>query len=81
MAPRKKAEKAQPLPSDRPGDWNYETAVEAVEAIVERLETGELELGEVFEQFQQAVISLGQCEQFLQEKQSQVELLIETLDD
>jgi len=77
MAPRKKTVKAQPLPED----WKYETAVEAVEAIVERLETGELELGEVFEQFQQAVQSLGQCEQFLQEKQSQVELLIETLED
>jgi exodeoxyribonuclease VII small subunit len=77
MAPRKKAVKAQPLPED----WKYETAVEVVEAIVERLETGELDLGEVFEQFQQAVQSLGQCEQFLQEKQSQVELLIETLED
>ncbi|NJN31337.1 MAG: exodeoxyribonuclease VII small subunit [Synechococcales cyanobacterium RM1_1_8] len=77
MAPRKKTAKVQPLPED----WHYETAVEAVAAIVERLESGELELGDVFEQFQQAVQSLGQCEQFLQAKQAQVELLIETLED
>ncbi len=77
MAPRKKAAKSNALPED----WKYESAVEQVEAIVDRLETGELELGEVFEQFQQAVQSLGQCEQFLQEKQAQVELLIETLED
>lgn len=77
MAPRKKAAKSNALPKD----WNYELAVEQVEAIVDRLETGDLELGEVFEQFQQAVQSLGQCEQFLQEKQDQVKLLIETLED
>ncbi len=77
MAPRKKTAKSKALPAD----WKYESAVEQVEAIVDRLETGELELGEVFEQFQQAVQSLSQCEQFLQEKQTQVELLIETLED
>lgn len=77
MAPRKKTTKAKALPED----WKYESAVEQVEQIVARLEAGELELGEVFEQFQQAVKSLNQCEQFLQEKQEQVSLLIETLED
>lgn len=77
MAPRKKAAKSNPSPDD----WKYESAVEQVEAIVDRLEAGELELGEVFEQFQQAVQSLSHCEQFLQEKQEQVTLLIETLED
>jgi len=77
MAPRKKTTKSKDLPAD----WNYESAVEQVEAIVDELESGELELGEVFEQFQQAVQTLGQCEKFLQEKQEQVTLLIETLED
>lgn len=77
MSPRKKKAPSQALPED----WNYEVTVAQVEAIVDRLEAGELELGEVFEQFQIAVQSLGQCEQFLQEKQSQVDLLIETLED
>ena len=77
MAPRKKTDKSKGLPEN----WKYEAAVEQVEAIVDRLETGELELGEVFEQFQQAVQSLNQCEQFLKEKQEQVSLLIETLED
>lgn len=77
MAPRKKATQSNAIPED----WKYESAVEQVEAIVDRLEAGELELGEVFEQFQQAVQSLNQCEQFLQDKQEQVSLLIETLED
>jgi len=77
MAPRKKTAKSQAVPTD----WNYESAVEQVEAIVDELESGELELGAVFDQFQKAVQALGQCEKFLQEKQEQVTLLIETLED
>ena len=72
--------KAKVNESILPDDWSYEETVEAVEAIVNSLETGELELGEVFEQFEQAVTQLKQCEQFLQGKQDQVALLIETLD-
>lgn len=68
-------------PPQRPEHWHYETSVAAVEAIINRIESGELELEDVFEQFAQAVESLGQCETFLAERQSQVELLIETLGD
>lgn len=77
--PRKAKSKANE--SSFPEDWSYEATLEDVEAIVSRLETGELELGEVFSQFEQAVTQLKQCEQFLQGKQEQVELLIETLED
>lgn len=63
-----------------PNDWTYEAAVEAVETTVARLEQGDLPLHEVFEQFEQAVQELRRCEGFLQEKQQQVDLLIETLD-
>jgi exodeoxyribonuclease VII small subunit len=72
-----------PPPSNRqrPDDWHYETSVAEVETIISRIESGELDLEDVFEQFAQAVESLGQCEAFLTERQSQVELLIETLGD
>lgn len=62
-------------------DWNYEAAVARVEAIVTAIEAGELELEEVFEQFTAAVEYLRQCEDFLQQRQQQVDLLIETLTD
>jgi len=62
-------------------NWNYEAAVTQVEAIVARIEAGELELEEVFEQFAAAVEYLHQCEIFLQQRQQQVDLLIETLKD
>ncbi|NJM58169.1 MAG: exodeoxyribonuclease VII small subunit [Synechococcales cyanobacterium RU_4_20] len=73
--------KAKPKAAEISEDWSYESTVANVEGIVSRLETGELELGEVFAQFEQAVTYLKQCEQFLQGKQEQVELLIETLED
>jgi exodeoxyribonuclease VII small subunit len=65
----------------RPENWHYETRVAEIEAIIGRIESGDLELEDVFEQFAQAVEALGQCEAFLTERQSQIELLIETLGD
>ena len=62
-------------------DWNYEAAVAKLEALIARIEAGELELEEVFDQFAAAVEYLRQCETFLQERQQQVGLLIETLKD
>ena len=61
--------------------WNYEAAVANVETIIARIEAGELELEEVFEQFAAAVEYLRSCETFLQKRQQQVDLLIETLKD
>lgn len=62
-------------------DWNYEATVAQIEAIVERVESGELELAEVFDQFTTAVEYLRQCESFLSQRQQQVNLLLETLDE
>ena len=59
--------------------WDYETSVEQVEAIITDLETGELPLADIFEQFEKAVTELKKCDTFLQAKQQQAELLIETL--
>lgn len=73
--------KANSNTSSQPATWKYEAAVAEVESIISRIETGELELEEVFEQFTQAVEYLQQCEHFLQQRQQQVDLLIETLND
>jgi len=45
--------------------WDYEAAVAAVEATLARLETGELPLAAVLEEFEQASRELQQCETFL----------------
>ena len=62
-------------------NWNYEKAVAEVEKIIARIEAGELELEEVFDSFAVAVEYLRQCETFLQQRQQQVDLMIETLKD
>jgi exodeoxyribonuclease VII small subunit len=62
-------------------DWKYEAKVAEIEKIVARIEAGELELAEVFEQFAAAVDYLQQCESFLQQRQQQVNILIETLEE
>ncbi|QSJ18019.1 exodeoxyribonuclease VII small subunit [Nostoc sp. UHCC 0702] len=67
--------------SDSMSGWNYEAKVVEIEAIIARIEEGELELEQVFDQFATAVEYLRQCEGFLQQRQQQVDLLIETLSD
>lgn len=64
-----------------PPDWHYEGTVRELETIIGRIETGELELAEVFQQFTQAVEYLNQCELFLNHHQQQADLMIETLLD
>lgn len=59
--------------------WNYEAKVAEVEEIIAQIEAGKLELEEVFDQFATAVEYLQECESFLQHRQQQVDLLIETL--
>ncbi|TVQ10997.1 MAG: exodeoxyribonuclease VII small subunit [Leptolyngbya sp. DLM2.Bin27] len=61
--------------------WSYETTVATVETIIADLESGSLPLAAVLTQFEQAVQALTQCETYLQEKQQQVDVLIETLAD
>lgn len=64
-----------------PRSWNYEATIKKVEEITARIEAGELELAEVFDEFAAAVDYLRQCETFLMQRQQQVDLLIETLTD
>jgi exodeoxyribonuclease VII small subunit len=67
--------------TEMPQNWSYEATVEKIEATVTRLEQGELPLAAIFEEFAQAVQHLRQCEDFLQARQEQVDLLIETLEE
>lgn len=62
-------------------NWSYETAVAEVESVIDQIESGELELAAVFEQFAIAVEQLKQCEAFLSTHRQQVSLMIETLTD
>ncbi len=71
----------QPSKRQRPDHWHYETSVADIEAIISRIESGDLELEDVFEQFAQAIEALQQCEAFLAKRQAQVNVLIETLED
>lgn len=75
------ADKAgQPAPTVTP-NWNYESIVAEVEAIIARIESGDLNLADVFDQFSTAIEYLRQCETFLSQRQQQMNLLIETLTD
>ncbi|NJL11393.1 MAG: exodeoxyribonuclease VII small subunit [Calothrix sp. SM1_7_51] len=62
-------------------DFRYEEKVAEVEGIISRIEAGELDLEDVFQEFAAAVKSLQECETFLQQRQEQVDLLIESLGD
>lgn len=62
-------------------DWSYETTVVQVERMIDRIESGDLELAELFSEFASAVEHLRQCETFLTQQQQQMDLLIETLTD
>jgi exodeoxyribonuclease VII small subunit len=69
------------LPATDPSlvNWNYEETVRQVEVIMAQIESGELDLADVFDQFAIAVKHLRQCEEFLGQRQQQMDLLIETL--
>lgn len=62
-------------------DWNYEATVTKIEHIIAQIESGELDLADVFDQFATAVEYLNQCETFLTQRQQQMDILIETLMD
>jgi exodeoxyribonuclease VII small subunit len=62
-------------------EWKYEAGVTKVEEILGEIESGQLELSEVFDRFAVAVESLQQCELFLSTQREQVDLLLENLGD
>ncbi len=60
-------------------EWNYERAIAQVEAIIQQLESGNLPLEQVFNQFEVATAQLRDCEAFLAAGQQQMNLVVETL--
>jgi exodeoxyribonuclease VII small subunit len=76
-----KAQDPDPRSEPQPESWTYEETIAEIEAIITRIELGELELAEVFEQFEIAMQRLQQCEVFLNHHQQRMDLLIETLTD
>lgn len=65
----------------RTSPWNYENTVSEVETIIDRIESGELPLESVFEQFAVAMDHLQKCDRFLAQGKQRMELLIETLSE
>ncbi len=61
--------------------WNYERSVRQIETILRQIESGDLDLASVFEQFEQATADLAACEAFLQERRALADLQIERLQD
>jgi len=72
---------ANQVKSRKKTKWNYEQTVSNLEIIVQQIESGDLTLEEVFDKFAWAVAALQECEDFLSQKTSQMNLLIETLED
>lgn len=67
--------------TDASPSWSYEATVVEVEAIIAQIEAGELDLAAVMDQFAQAMAHLRQCEDFLSDRQRQMDLLVEELQD
>jgi exodeoxyribonuclease VII small subunit len=76
----KSAQPPQASPEFQP-DWSYESTVTEIEEMIAEIESGQLDLADVFDQFATAAQMLQQCELFLTQRQQQMELLIEQLDD
>ncbi len=64
-----------------PPEWHYEATVNEIEAIISQIEAGEMDLADVFDQFDKAVQYLKQCDIFLASRQQQMDVLIEQLGD
>ena len=74
--------KPKSVPTSPPKDpWHYEAAIAEVERIITAVESGQLDLGDVIDHFVAATQTLKQCEAFLQDKQAQVGILVQTLQD
>ncbi len=60
--------------------WQYEAAIAKIEETIAKIESEELDLADVFTNFTAAVEELQKCEQFLTQKQQQMDLTIEVLE-
>jgi exodeoxyribonuclease VII small subunit len=58
---------------------NYEEMVARIESIIREIESGDMPLEQVFDEFAIAVEYLRDCEAFLSQGKERINLLIETL--
>ena len=65
------------MPRKKSSTFNFETAIDALEAIVEQMEEGGLSLEEAMVQFTKGVKLTRDCHQALQQAEQQVKLLLE----
>ena len=56
--------------------FNFEKALEELEEIVSRLDSGELGLEEMLEEFERGIKLVRSCQKFLEQAQKKVEMLI-----
>lgn len=75
MAARKKA-KAKKSEVDEAESLSFESAIERLEGLVDRLEDGELELEQSLEVFEQGVALSKQCASKLETAEAKVEQLV-----
>lgn len=61
----------------RKSGLNFETSLQALEALVERMERGDLTLEESLLQFEQGMILIKSCQQALQAAEQKVRMLTE----
>lgn len=60
---------------------NYQESLAQVEAIINEIESGDLNLTDLFQKIKVALDYLKQCESILMSSEQEMELLIETLRD
>lgn len=58
-------------------DINFEKSLQELEALVEKMETGELSLEESLKCFERGVVLTRSCQQALQEAEQKVQILLE----
>ncbi len=64
-----------PAPKGKPKPRRFETALEEIETIVDRLEGGQLDLGESLEAYRKGIETLQECHQLLSAAERKVTLL------
>jgi exodeoxyribonuclease VII small subunit len=60
-------------------NFNYEEMISEIALIINEIEMGNIPLEDVFNKFELAVKKLKECDNFLQQGQEKMELLIEEL--
>ena len=62
--------------SKKQGDFNFEKALQELEELVEKMETGNLSLEESLKYFERGVVLTRNCQQALTEAEQKVQILL-----